>query len=63
MSNLKKIREAQNITQADLAKKSGVNIRMIQKYEQGDRNINKAQGETLLSLAKTLKCNIENILE
>ena len=32
-------------------------------YEQGTKDINKAQGYTLYRLSKALKCNIEDILE
>lgn len=63
MSNLKKIREEKNITQAKLSESSGVNIRMIQHYEQGVKDINKAQGLTLRSLAQALECKIEDLLE
>lgn len=63
MSKLKTIREEKNITQKDLAERSGVNIRMIQYYEQGVKDINKAQGLTLQAIAKSLECNIEDLLE
>lgn len=63
MSNLKKIREKKNITQAKLSEDSGVNLQMIQKYEQGVKDINKAQGITLNKLAQALECTIEDLLE
>ena len=63
MSNLKRIREEKNITQAKLSEISGVNLQMIQKYEQGVKDINKAQGITLHALAQALTCDIENLLE
>ncbi len=63
MSNLKRIREERNITQAQLSEKSGVNLRMIQHYEQGVKNINKAQGITVLKLANALECDLKDILE
>lgn len=63
MSNLKKIREERNITQAKLSEVSGVNLQMIQKYEMGVRDINKAQGITLHALAQALECKIEDLLE
>ena len=63
MSKLKQIREEKSITQKDLAERSGVNIRMIQHYEQGYKDINKAQGLTLQALAKSLECKIEDLLE
>lgn len=63
MSNLKRIREEKNVTQAKLAEASGVSIRMIQHYEQGVKDINKAQGITLNNIAKALECTIEDLLE
>ena len=46
-----------------LAELSGIPLRTIQQYEQRQKNINKAQIEYLLSLSKTLCCNIEALLE
>lgn len=63
MSRLKRIREDKNITQLQLSELSGVNIQMIAKYEQGIRDINKAQGTTLYKIADTLDCRIEELLE
>ena len=63
MSNLKRIREERNITQAQLSEKSGVNLRMVQYYENGFKDVNKAQGITLQALAHALECKIEDILE
>ena len=63
MSKLKQLREEKNITQAKLSEVSGVNIRMIQHYEQGIKDINKAQGITLYDLAQALECRIEDLLE
>lgn len=51
------------ITQADLADVSGVNIRIIQKYEQKKNDINSARGSTLLSLSRALHCSIEDLME
>jgi transcriptional regulator with XRE-family HTH domain len=62
MSNLKKIREEKKLTQIQLSEKSGVNIRMISYYEQGVKDINKAQGLTLRALANALECTIEELL-
>lgn len=63
MSNLKKIREEKNVTQIKLAEVSGVSLRMIQYYEQGVKDINKAQGITLYKISQALECKIEDILE
>lgn len=59
---LKTIRENKGISQKKLADLSGVNIQMIQHYEQGVRDINKAQAITVLKLAKALECNMEDLV-
>lgn len=61
--NLKRLRSEAGISQSKLSELSGVNLQMIQKYEQGVKDINKAQGETLYKLAQALKCNVEDLLE
>ena len=63
MSKLKEVRTASGLSQSGLAEKSGVNVRMIQQYEQGIRDINKAQVETVYQLAEALSCKIEDIIE
>lgn len=63
MSNLKRIREDKNITQAKLSELSGVNQKMIAFYEQGFKDINKAQAITLYRVANALECKIEDLLE
>lgn len=63
MSNLKELRTNRNLSQSKLSELSGVNARMIQYYEQGVKDINKAQGLTLQALAQALDCKIEDILE
>lgn len=62
-NKLKKIRTHRGITQCGLAALTSVNVRTIQKYEQGERDINKASGETLYKLSKALNCNIEDLLD
>ena len=42
---------------------SGVSFRTIQQYEQRQKDINKAQAETLLRLSRSLFCNMEDLLE
>lgn len=63
MSNLKRIREAAGLSQSQLAAAAEVSNRTIQSYEQGERDINKAQGVVLLQLAQALKVRIEDLLE
>ena len=62
MTKLKEIRINKNITQKKLAEISGVNIRMIQKYETGERDLNKAEVVTVYRLAKALDVPIEDLL-
>lgn len=60
---LKRIRRLRNLSQKQLADLSGVKLRSIQCYEQGDININNAQAETLYALAKVLDCTIEDLMQ
>ena len=61
--NLKTIRESRGITRQQLSELSGVNVRMIERYEQGERDINGAKIKTLLRLCKALGCNLEDIID
>lgn len=62
VSTLKVMRKKRKLTQEQLALLSGVNVRSIRSYEQGDNDITKAQGDTLQLLAKALDCTIEELL-
>lgn len=62
-TNLKRIREAAGLSQSQLAKQSGVNLRNIQMYEQRQNDISKAQSDILYRLAKTLGCSMEDLME
>ena len=62
-TNLKRFREMMRLSQSELARISGVKVRMIQLYEQRENDIDKAQVKTLYRLSKALKCHIEDLLE
>lgn len=62
MTKLKEVRESKGLTQSKLAELSGINVRMIQHYEQGSKDINKAEAITVYKLSKALKCKVEQIL-
>ena len=62
-SNLQYHRNVKNITQKELSELSGVDIRKIQHYEQGFRDINKAEAMTVYKLAQALNCSVEDLLE
>lgn len=61
-SKLKEMRLKRRLSQSQLAYLSDVNIRNIKTYEQNENDINKAQVNILLSLARVLNCSIEDIL-
>ncbi len=63
ISNLKKVRTEKGISQSELSKRSGVNFRMLQHYEQGVKNIDGAKIETLANIARVLNCGISEILD
>ena len=58
MSELKKIREKQNLTQEELAEKSGISVRTIQRIEAGTE----PKGYTLKTLASTLEISEKDLL-
>lgn len=62
-TNLKRIRTAYGCSQKELSELSGVSLRSIQMYEQRNKDINRAQAESLFRLAKALGCHMEDLLE
>jgi len=56
---LKAIRKQTGLTQKELSDLSGVSLRMIQAYEQGDQNIMKAEAQTVFALSRVLGCRPE----
>lgn len=62
-TNLKLLRQKAGLSQRRLADLSGIPMRTIQQYEQRQKNINKAQAEYLVMLAKVLCCEVEDLME
>lgn len=62
MSNLSELRKKARLSQSQLAERSNVSVRIIQKYEQGDRDINKAQVGTIYRLSQALDASMEDII-
>ena len=62
-TKLYEIRKARGYTQQQLSEASGVTLRMIQLYEQKQNDIKKAQVTVVLRLAKTLGCEVEDLLD
>jgi len=63
VTKLQTLRRLNGYSQRLLAEKSGVHLRNIQQYEQRAKDINKAAAITLVALARTLNCEIEDLLE
>lgn len=61
-SMLRRLRKYHNMTQKQLSEKSGVSLRMIQLYEQGQNDISKAQAQVVYNLANSLDCTVERLL-
>ena len=62
-TNLKELRTFANLSQSELAQQAGVSVRTIQQDEQRRKDINKAQTETLLKIARALVCTVEDLVE
>jgi len=54
---------AAGYTQKELADRCTVSLRTIQQYEQRTKDINKAAGISLHSIALVLDCQMEDLLE
>ena len=62
-SKLHTIRKARGFTQQQLSRTSGVALRMVQLYEQKQNDLSKAQVNVVISLAKALGCEVEDLID
>lgn len=62
-TNLKMRRMRLGLSQRELSELADVSFRTIQQYEQRQKDINRASGETLMKLAHVLGCNMEDMIE
>lgn len=62
-SKLKRIRKQCGMTQEALANESGVSLNTIRAYERKSKNLNKAQLDIIINLAKALKCEVTDLNE
>ena len=62
VSRLQKYRKLAGLTQAGLARAAEVNLRTLQQYEIGDKDIRKASADKVISLANALHCRPEDIV-
>lgn len=61
ISKLKVLRKKCGLTQEELAEKSGVSPNTIRAYERKSKDLNKAQFDTIIRLARVLKCEAEEL--
>jgi transcriptional regulator with XRE-family HTH domain len=62
VSKLKEARLARGLTQRELAQAAGVALGSIQKYESGERDINKAEALTIHKIALALDTDVASII-
>lgn len=55
--------ESIELAQEALANESGVSLNTIRAYERKSKDLNKAQFDIVMRLAKTLKCEAADLLE
>jgi len=60
-SRLKTARKRRGLTQEALANLSGVSLNTIRAYERKGKDLNKAQFEIVVRLAKALKCDVTEL--
>lgn len=63
MATLKELRTLCGMTQRELAEKSGVNIRVVQKYESGKCSINNMTAKTADAISHALGCSIDELVK
>ena len=59
---LHSIRENARLTQAELARRSGVSLRMIRAYEQKQQDLGKAEVRTVFNLSRVLGCKPDDLI-
>lgn len=62
-SKLKIARKHCGLTQEALAGESGVSLNTIRAYERKSKDLNKAQFDIVMRLAKALKCDVSELLD
>lgn len=62
-SKLKTARKHCGLTQETLAKESGVSINTIRAYERKSKDVNKAQFDIVMRLAKALRCHVSDLYD
>lgn len=61
-TKLQRQRKKYGYSQRELAEKTEVNLRTLQQYELGTKDVSKASVRTVISLANALGCSVEDIM-
>lgn len=61
-SKLQELRRRADLSQRELSELSGVNLRTLQEYESGRKEIRKAAVCTAIALAKALHCSVDQLV-
>ena len=56
-------RSVMGMTQKELAEKSGINIRQIQKYESGEYDTGNMTLKNAIAISDTLECDVRDLLD
>ena len=59
---MKKLRKTLGITQRELAEKTGINLRQIQKYESGEYDTGNMTLRNAIAFAEALGGNVKDLL-
>ena len=62
VSRMQSLRAALGLTQKELAERSNINIRQIQKYEYGEYDTGKMMLRNAIALADALECDVRELL-
>lgn len=59
---LKRLRSYALLSQSQLAKQTGIPIKTIQQYEQGQKDIRHARVDSVIALSRALSCRVEDLV-
>lgn len=59
---LKRLRSYALLSQSQLAKQTGIPLKTIQQYEQGQKDIRHARVDSVIALSRALSCRVEDLV-
>ena len=60
---LRELRWAAGLTQAETAKRSGLGLRLYQRYESGEVSISRVEFKKIVDLSRVLGCPLEKLID